>query len=56
MPVHANKPAGSLSAKRAVAILLLTAASMLALGACTNSGRDYLNERPSSNYQRLPVR
>ena len=56
MPVHADKPTWPVAVKRAVAILLLTAASALALGACANSGRDYLNERPSSNYQRLPVR
>lgn len=57
MRVPATEPARAPSVKRAVAILLLTGASALALGACTNSAGDYWKERPSSaNYMRLPVR
>lgn len=57
MGVPATKPTRAPSTKRAVAILLWTAVSALALGACANSGGDYWKERPSSaNYMRLPVR
>ena len=57
MALGTSKPTWPISVKRAVAILLMLAASSVTVGACAGTGSDYWRERPSSaNYMRLPVR